>query len=427
MSNFRFIRFQTSDSNRARSRNRLLLLLLFVTSCVSLKAYPVTTAFDTDGAITVDGKRTFIVGTYMVGNKYTAPTPTPQLYKELADAGFNLVQASGENMDHAEAAGLMTWTGAGVIDLKDPEASGKQLADRVNAVKGHPSLAFLETSDEPAWTWMKAEPRITAEAFAKSYPIVKATDPNHLLYTNHAPTNLISTLVQYNAGTDIVAVDIYPVNPGNLKPQYALFEDGLQGDLNNTHISQVGDYCDKMRKVAGPNRPVFMVLQGFAWEMLTDEKDRDPAKVLYPTFEQSRYMAWQSIVHGANGIVYWGSFYTPQPSDCWTGVTRTTREIADLGEVLAQRNSTPKIEFVYHELGRSVDKGVEWIAKEHEGKLYLFTCNSDKSPCRATAKGLNGWKAAKVINENRTITLTESSMTEDWTPFGVHLYELTRD
>ena len=415
-------------SSRTRaSHHHACILIAFLAVAFSLPAFAVITAYDTDGTITVDGKRTFITGTYMVGNKYTAATPTPELYKELADAGFNLVQASGENMDHAHTAGLMTWTGAGVIDLKDLDASSKALAERVNAVKNHPSLAFLETSDEPAWTWMKPEPRITAEAFAKSYPIVKAADPNHLLYTNHAPTNLISTLVPYNEGTDIVAVDIYPVNPGNLKPQYALFEDGLQGDLNNTHISQVGEYCDKMRKVAGPNRPVFMVLQGFAWEMLTDEKERDPAKVLYPTFEQSRYMAWQSILHGANGIVYWGTFYTPQPSDCWDGIKRTTREIADLREILAQRNASPQIEFVYHELGRSVDKGVEWIAKEHGGKLYLFTCNSDKSPCRATVKGMNGWKAAKVIGENRSASVTDGSITEDWVPFSVHLYELSRD
>ena len=211
-------------------------------------------------------------------------------------------------MDAAHAAGLMTWTSAGVIDLKDPEASAKALTDRVNAVKTHPSLAFLETSDEPAWTWMKPEPRVSAETFATSYPIVKAADPDHLLYTNHAPTNLISTLAAYNAGTDIAAVDIYPVNPGNLKPQYALFEDGYQGDLNNIYISQVGEYCDKMRKVAGANRPVFMVLQAFAWEMLTDEKERDAGKVLYPSYEQTRFMAWQSIVHGANGIIYWGSY-----------------------------------------------------------------------------------------------------------------------
>lgn len=385
-----------------------------------------TTAYDTDGAITVDGKRTFVVGTYMVGNKYTAQNPAPDLYEELAEAGFNLVQASGANMDLAHEAGLMTWTGAGVIDLKDADASAEALTERVNAVKDHPSLAFLETSDEPAWTWMKAEPRIPAEAFAKSYPVVKAADPKHLLYTNHAPTNLISTLVRYNEGTDIVAVDIYPVNPGNLKPQYALFEDGLQGDLNNTHISQVGEYCDKMRKVAGPNRPVFMVLQAFAWEMLTDEKDRDPAKVLYPTYEQSRFMAWQSIVHGANGILYWGSYYTPQPSDCWTGIKRVTREIADLGGVLAEKSTDLSLELAYHELGRSVDAGVQWIAKEHDGALYLFTVNADKSPSRVTIKGLGGWTMCKALSEDREVALINGTVTEEWPPFGVHLYRFSR-
>ncbi|NUM56402.1 MAG: hypothetical protein HUU46_22420 [Candidatus Hydrogenedentes bacterium] len=385
------------------------------------------TAYDTDGAITVDGKRTFIVGTYMVGNKYTAPQPTPELYKELADAGFNLVQAAPENLDTAHAAGLMTWLGAGVVDPKDFESSAKALTERVNAVKGHPSLAFLETSDEPAWTWMKAEARISAEAFAKSYPIVKAADSNHLLYTNHAPTNLISTLVAYNAGTDIVAVDIYPVNPGNLTPQYALFEDGLQGDLNNTHISQVGEYCDKMRTVAGPSRPVFMVLQAFAWEMLRDEKERDPAKVLYPRYEQSRFMAWQSIVHGANGIVYWGSYYTPQPSECWDGIKRVTREIADLRDVIAQRTASIALELTYHELGRSVDDGVQWLAKEHGGKLYLFTCNADKSPCRVTFNGLGGWTKCTVISEDRIAAVSDGALTEDWAPFGVRLYEFSRE
>lgn len=189
-----------------RARARLLGVALRLATLLVLFAAPAhawKTAFDSDGAIVVDGTRTFIVGTYMVGNKYTAPEPTPELYNELAVAGFNLVQASPADMDAAHAAGLMTWTSAGVIDLKDVDASAAALIQRVSAVKDHPALAFLETSDEPAWTWMKAEARIGAEAFAKSYPIVKTADPDHLLYTNHAPTNLIRTLMWRRASNSI--------------------------------------------------------------------------------------------------------------------------------------------------------------------------------------------------------------------------------
>ncbi|MDZ4858432.1 MAG: hypothetical protein SGI88_05575 [Candidatus Hydrogenedentes bacterium] len=399
--------------------------LLALAACFPEYAQPITTAFDDGGAITVNGKRTFIVGTYMVGNQYTAPEPTPALYAELATAGFNLVQASPAEMDAAHAAGLMTWTGAGVIDPANPGASAQALTDRVKAVANHPSLAFLETSDEPAWTWMKPEARIPADVFAKSYPIIKAADSNHLLYTNHAPTNLISTLKAYNAGTDIVAVDIYPVNPGGLKPQYALFEDGLQGDLNNTYLSQVGEYCDKMREVAGPNRPVFMVLQGFAWEMLREEKERQQDKVLYPTYDQSRFMAWQSIIHGANGIIYWGSRYTPQPSECWTGITRVTREIADLANVITERNLEQKIELTYHEMGRSVDDGIRWLAKPHDDKLYLFTCNADKNPHRATIKLPGEWNHGRTLHEDRELSISDHNFTDDWQPFSVHLYEFS--
>lgn len=387
---------------------------------------PIQTTHDDDGMVKVNGKRTFILGTYQVGNKYTAPEPTLELYRELAAAGFNLVHAGGAAMDLAHEAGLMTWAAAGTLDLADREASRKRLVEAVNAVKDHPSLAFLETVDEPAWTWMKGEARVPAQALVEAYPIIKTADPNHLLYTNHAPTNLVKTLQAYNAGTDIVAVDIYPVNPGGLKPQYALFEDGYQGDLNNIYISQVGEYADKMRRVAGPHRPVFMVLQAFAWEMLREEKDRDPTKVLYPSYDQSRFMAYQSVIRGANGIHYWGSYYTPQPSECWDGIKRVVRELADLADVLAARVATVGIGVDYHELGRSVDDGVQWLAKTHGDALYLFTCNADKNPCKATISGLGAYTSCEVLTERRALAVESGAITDHWRPFDAHVYRLSR-
>ena len=41
----------------------------------------------------------------------------------------------------------------------------------------------------------------------------------------------------------------------------------------------------------------------------------------------------------------------------------------------------------YHEIGHSVDTGIQWLAKEFDGKLYLFTCNADKNLCKATLSG----------------------------------------
>ena len=400
----------------------------------SSRAVCATTAFDTDGMITIDGKRTLIIGSY-----YKAQSDRP--YAELAEAGFNLVRsgADRETLDKVQAAGLVAWVSIGTLDLDDRENSAAKLEEIVNGVKDHPALAFLETVDEPAWTWGKAEARVPWQRFAEAYPIIKQADPNHLLYMNHAPTNLVKTMRQYNAGTDIVACDIYPVNPGGLRPMYALWPDGHQGDLNNNQISQVGEYVDKMRRVTGPDRPLLMVLQAFAWEALRD-KDQDESKVLYPTYEQSRFMAFQAIIKGANGIVYWGSHHLPQPSDAWTGIKRVTREIADLGTILATRSEAMlqqtrgcnplsgamPIGIDYHEMGYSVDDGIQILVKKHDGKTYLFTCNADKYPCQATLSGLAGLNTCAVLNENRTLPVEQAAITDTWPAFGVHVYALSQ-
>jgi hypothetical protein len=58
----------------------------------------------------------------------------------------------------------------------------------------------------------------------------------------------------------------------------------------------------------GRGMPVWMVLQAFSWSEIDDRyKDQEPA---YPTFVQSRNMAYDVIAHGASGIQFWGSAYT---------------------------------------------------------------------------------------------------------------------
>ena len=395
------------------------LAIVLLLACGVVAAQPYELAFDTDGAILVNGKRTLIIGSY-----YTAKSDRP--YGELAEAGFNLVRAGGvEQLDKAQAAGVMAWTSVGALDLAKREESEAALATRVTAIKDHPALAVIETMDEPAWDWLKKEPRQKPDIFEATYPVIKELAPGKLLYMNHAPTNLVSTMKAYNSGTDIVACDIYPVNPGGLTSMYALFPDGLQGDLNNPHISQVGEYVDKMRKVTGPNRPLFMVLQAFAWETLlaeTDVVEQREEKILYPTYNQNRFMAFQSLIKGANGIVYWGSGFMPQPSQAWSDLLRVTKEVSSLSEVIVSPAPDVKVDTTYHEMGHSVDDGVQLIVRDFGGHRYLFTCNADKNKCKVTLSGFGEWTECVVLNEDRELPVTGNVITDEWRRFGVHIY-----
>ena len=49
-----------------------------------------------------------------------------------------------------------------------------------------------------------------------------------------------------------------------------------------------------------------------------------------------RYMAWQSVIHGCNGILYWGTHTLPENSECWSAIGKTVRELADLYDVPAE-------------------------------------------------------------------------------------------
>lgn len=397
----------------------LILSFFLFTSCNDNKVNTMAKYSSAeDGMLLIDGKREFIIGSY-----HHPKTENP--FKELSDNGYNYVRISPNEaeLDSASKFNLMTWISTGSIK-GSAKSDSTRISKIVNRYKEHPSLLFWEMEDEPAFTWNSAKPRIEPEPLEDTYQLIKKLDPERLVFTNHGPVNLISTLQKYNNSTDLVAVDVYPVIPEGIKPSYALYPDGLQGDLLNPYISQVGEYFDKMKKVVNNSKPVFTVLQGFAWEMLKPKGERDLLMIQYPTYEESRFMAYNAIVHGANGILYWGTNYSPQPSKFINDLNKVTKELASIKDIIASKNVKHTIELTYHELGYSVDAGIEMILKENHNKYYLITTNSDRKPIKVTFGGLSNYTKINVKSENRKIDIIDGKFIDSYKPFGVHIYEI---
>lgn len=390
--------------------------LLLITASGSNSDPKTKYTWDDDGILVIDGERTFIIGSYHVTN-------SDHPYAELAANGYNyvLVSANQEELDAAHQHHLYTWMSTG---LASNDESEKRISELIRFYKSYPSLLCWEISDEPAFTWNSADLRIQSDKMIETFEIIKQEDPNHFIYTNHGPVNLVSTLQKYNSSTDIIACDVYPVIPHGITPTYALYPDGLQGDLLNPYISQVGEYADKMQRVTNHSKPLIMVLQGFAWEMLKKDNERNPKMVLYPTYNQSRFMAFNAIIHGANGINYWGMHYTPKPSPFMDDLNRVTKELGKIGKILASRSVDLLIEKSYHELRYSIDTGVEILAKKIDRKNFLITVNSDKNPVRVSLGNLGSFKQAIVMNENRNISIKDGVLTDDYKPFDINIYEL---
>lgn len=180
------------------------------------------------GIVVIDGRRTFPMALYMapeLGSRAAG-------LKAAKEAGFDVVScaAKKEALDELKAHGLGGWCSVGSVSGARPEEQRARITRLVEELKGHAALRWWETEDEPSYQWKKPGPRVKPEAIRETYALLKRLDPSRLVYLNHAPTNLVATLREYNPGGDLIATDMYPVIPHGIRQQYALWPDGRQGD-----------------------------------------------------------------------------------------------------------------------------------------------------------------------------------------------------
>jgi hypothetical protein len=379
--------------------------------------------FDEEGFFRVEGKRFFPIGAYELPPGWTA--------KELGEAGFNLVRARADRKawDEAQAAGLKVWHSFGdglTIESSNAEAKVKALAQRVATLADHPALLFWESADEPAWT--EADParaRLSPEALARGYGELRKLDARHPVLINHAPRNMVETLQRYNGACDFVSVDVYPILPPGMRQMYAITPDGRHGDLPNQTPSCVGEYVRKMRRAAGPGRAVLMVLQGFAWESLRKESERDAKAVRYPSYVESRFMALDAVIAGANGILYWGFPKTLAGHPFFEDLARVTRELRELAPAIEGNTVPNEIERRYQEMGSTIAGGVEALVRERaDGRRVLFTANTSVDPARVTLGRLPlRGKAVRSREDGSRIVLENGALTADYPGLGVRVFE----
>lgn len=327
----------------------LIVLMLFLPLFAWSQTY-----LDKDGVLVLEGKRRFVIGCYH-------NPKDPAVLKEFAKNGINLVHCAADvkELDMLKSAGLYGWINTGgALDLGvNPTKNRAQLEQMVNLCKGHPALAVWEAPDEALWniTWEQVQKKFysstSTEAqqdsilayhagevkrlsagFKAGVNFIKSLDPQRPIWFNHAPRNTQADLAIFSALADIAGCDIYPV---------ALGRTG-HSDLRNVNMSCVGEYTDLMQSSA-PGKPVWMVLQAFSWEHLLHPEREQVEASTFPTFAQSRFMAYDAILHGAKGILYWGSFKVSPRSLFWQSILQVTREIAALEPFLTSPELKDKL------------------------------------------------------------------------------------
>ncbi len=322
---------------------------------------------------------------------YTLP-PRDEALKELAASGINLVRCRDKaDLDRCKEAGLFGW-----VSLPVDAGPTDALKKRVLELRDHPALAVWEGPDEIVWNftaysglaetanitrddWTFQRPNAVAFARKEAARIlprmneaiqfVRDNDPKHRpFWINEAADSDAFYVRQYMDRIDATGCDLYPVKSWP------------------TDLSTIGKITDRWRLV-GRDKPVWMVLQAFSWHKGRPWKYPDPA---YPTFEQTRFMAWDAIVHGARGIFYWGSEFVDD-SRFPQSIFAMTAELSALEPFLVglayegpgtfeSGIARPTVRLLDADLEGKTRNGVRMTIRQHKDDWLIALVNEDNIP-----------------------------------------------
>ena len=260
------------------------------------------------------------------------------------------------------------------------------------------------------------------DAIARGCRVVKRFDPKRAIWQNHAPRNSIRSLAKYNQIIDAVGCDIYPV-PFNPTSGHS--------DLKDTNLSSVGAYTDRMRKAA-PGKSIWMVLQGFGWRDLSEERkeDTDPEKGRRPNFPKTRFMAYDAIVHGANALLYWGTHYIEKDSDLWRDVMKVAKELRALEPgIVGERPTNIPVSIADETYGSIDGQGPRLMLRKTGQDWLMIAVNEHSQGISFTASKLPRELEGKTLYRlysDETHPIVNRAFHDGIRGFGVHIYATSR-
>ncbi len=334
------------------------------------------------GSLTIDGTKVFPLGLSNpppLGGKTPANTDA---WTEIANGGINFIRTAAVQwalpqidtqiaqektiLDAAAAKGFHVWLqlgGAANLPTTSGSVNEQILTKIANGLKSHSALGVYKGVDEPA-NPNNPNP-VAAAGLVRAYQKLKALDSDHPVVITQAPLGTVASLTPYRPAFDITGADIYPVS----------YPPGVHSDLPNKDISVVGDITRKMVN-AGGGMPVWMTLQ-IAWSGVIQNQTNPGHVPRFPTLHEERFMAYQAIIAGARGLVFYGGQFTTvmRPRDAQLGWNWFFWQTV-LHPLLTELSSPPMLAaFVAANAQTQVTAGasdVEVLTRKDGQTLYVF-------------------------------------------------------
>jgi len=350
-------------------------------------------------------------------NEFYNPSPW-FLHGEVA-ALRDKIKQLGETQP--EKAAALTATLEHAIDL-----GGRALWPESEAAFTEVWAALGEANPHPE-QYMTAKAKAAIESgnrLTRGWQAIWERDKTHVLWQNHAPRNAIADLRHYNQAVHAAGCDIYPV-PFNHCNGHS--------DLVDTNLTSVGAYTRRMRDGA-PGKACWMVLQGFGWHDLRESSPEDEKEAertgRRPNLKETRFMAYDALVNGANAILYWGTFTIEKDSVLWNDMLKTAREIRALEPAIVAAPEPAAPVAIAETHSASFDGGQPRLMLRRAGDDYvLIAVNEAATAVAFDVAGLpallNG-KTLYRLNSKEEHRVEQGGFRDGISGLDVHVYATSR-
>lgn len=265
-------------------------------------------------------------------------------------------------------------------------------------------------------------PPVDPQVVIDNYNRWKAIDPDRPIFLNlgqgvawegwygrGVDTGKIEKYPEYAKSADIVSFDIYPVNSTDAPVH------------NNLHLVAKG--VDNLREWTNYAKPVWTVIETSNYNGVFKEGENHT-----PTPDQIKSEVWMALVHGVNGYLYFCHTFAP------SFIEGTPLQDPVIGPALAEINSqvrmlAPVLNSATVVDGTTVsssnsDVPIDIMVKKHNGATYVFSTSMRNHATTGTFTVPSGSKV-EVIGEDRTLSMVDGQFSDEFAPYGVHLYKIT--
>ncbi len=404
---------------------------------------PVAT-IDAQGRFVVRGRPVFVNGWYSDGD--------PGRLRRLAEGGFNTVidygltarpiEATRAYLAEAERLGVMVIaavhdvypSATHRVELGPWKGNDQILAGVMGVLRASPAVVAYYVHDE-----LLADKLAEMKGFSQR---VRELDPTRPLVLVHETPALCGT---FAATADVFGIDHYPVpkdGPGAFAPVF-----------------------DATRAALGPDRPLWAVLQNFAWYQHRDaltpvvpgdqssERARLPLPAEWtanrpPTRDEARAMHYVALARGAQGLLWWCLYnldFLPDRAERWEDAVRLSAETNALAPYLLGSDGPP--------VAWSDPRVLARVKRLPDGRRILIAVNTASEPLRvgvtvdpaaaaaaasrpdsrATSRPDSGpvappkppaTRSIDVLFESRLVRVVDGELIDFFAPYERHVYRL---